>query len=88
MRRSTGKGDSSDNSLGSEDTVDMHRLSNFETQLGLVQRDMIRVLNLPTEVDTDAAPVRASPSRVEQLQLSQGQQPFQPCPSTQFEPMT
>ena len=41
-------------------TLDMHRLSNFETQLRLVQRNMIRVLNFPTEVDIDAAPARHS----------------------------
>ena len=41
----------------------MNRLSNFETQLRLVLRDMIRVLNLPTEADTDTAPARQSVKR-------------------------
>ena len=54
------KEESSDDSLGSEETIDMHRLYNFVTQLRLVQRDMIRVLNLPTEGNTEAVPARQS----------------------------
>ena len=56
----------------------MHRLSNFETKLRLVQRDMIRVLNLRTELDIDAAPARQS--------FKRQTAPVEPRPAT-FPPM-